>query len=83
MLWLSDLVTNAAITRQDGLAAQALREFFEISKGEREKISDECRRVACLPAVTLGVLRAADPNPGAEGVPGPEGTWSSKYGASS
>jgi len=56
VLWASDLVTNACILWRLDLLEQTGREFWEIAVGTREELSIECRVVACLPPVVVGLF---------------------------
>jgi len=56
VLWASDLLTNACITMRFDLLKQSCEEFGQMVVGLRSDLSPECRAVACLPAVTIGLL---------------------------
>lgn len=57
VLWASDLLTNACITMRFDLLQQSCEEFGQMAVGLRSDLSPECRAVACLPAVTIGLLQ--------------------------
>eukprot|EP00931_Biecheleriopsis_adriatica_P049246 TRINITY_DN28481_c0_g1_i1.p1 TRINITY_DN28481_c0_g1~~TRINITY_DN28481_c0_g1_i1.p1 ORF type:complete len:726 (+),score=102.01 TRINITY_DN28481_c0_g1_i1:60-2237(+) len=56
VLWASDLLTNAVIVGDFDLFKQTVNEFAEIATGQREQLSPECRTIACLPPVIVGLF---------------------------
>jgi hypothetical protein len=57
VLWAADLLTNACIIGGFDLFSRTLNEFAEIATGDREQLSPECRKIACLPPVIVGLFR--------------------------
>lgn len=57
VLWAADLLTNACIYGDPELLKRTVDEFAEIATGFREELSPECRRIACLPPVIVGLFR--------------------------
>jgi len=59
VLWAADLITNACIYGDGALFQQTLDEFAEIVTGRREQLSSECRKIACLPPVVVGLFQGS------------------------
>lgn len=57
VLWAADLFTNACIRGRFDLLEQSKTEFLQIAAGERQSLSEECRRISCLPPVIIGLYQ--------------------------
>lgn len=56
VVWFSDIITNAAILMRPGLASKASEEILQLATGTRRELSDEVKRVSCLPSVIIGIV---------------------------
>jgi hypothetical protein len=57
VLWAADLLTNVCVLQRFDLFEQTSHEFMEIAGGARQELSPECRTVACLPPVIVGLFQ--------------------------
>lgn len=59
VLWAADLLTNACIYGDLDLFRRTTDEFGEIATGRRAELSPECRKIACLPPVVVGLFQGS------------------------